>query len=110
MQRRIAFKNMNHNDSLEKFASQKLEKIDRLLETERTPVSINLVLEQGKVHAHNRVELHVTSAHFNLVAQHEGSDFIKEINHVIDTMVEEIRTAKERKTEEFKKRDSYKSA
>lgn len=110
MQRRIAFKNIDRDENLEKFANEKLEKIERLLESERTPISINLVLEGGKVHAHNRVELHVTSAHFNLVAQHEGPDFIKEINHVIDTMVEEIRTAKERKNEEFRKQDSYKSA
>jgi len=110
MQKRIAFKNMDHNDNLENFANQKLGKIDSLLESERTPISLNLVLEQGKVHAHNKVELHVVTAHFNLVAHHEGPDFYKEISHVIDTMVEEIRTAKERKTEEFRKRDSYKSA
>lgn len=110
MQKRIAFKNMDHNDGLEKFAIQKLEKIDSLLESERTPISINLVLEQGKVHAHNKVELHVVTAHFNLVAHHEGPDFFKEIGHVVETMVEEIRTAKARKTEELRKRNSYKSA
>jgi len=110
MQRRIAFKNMDHNESLEQFANQKLEKIDHLLESERTPISINLVLEQSKVHAHNRVELHVVTAHFNLVAHHEGPDFIKEISHVIDTMVEEIRTAKARKLEESRKQNSFKSA
>lgn len=110
MQKRIAFKNMERNDNLETFAHQKLEKVDHLLASERTPITINLVLEQAKVHAHNRVELHVTSPHFNLVAHHEGPDFFKEIAHVIDTMVEEIRTAKERKTEEFRNRDSFKSA
>lgn len=110
MERRIAFKNMDHNDALEKFANQKLDKIEHLLESERTPLTINLVLQQGKVHAHNRVELHVVTAHFNLVAHHEGPDFIKEISHVIDTMVEEIRTAKARKIEESRKQDSFKSA
>lgn len=103
MQRRIAFKNMDHNEGLEKFANEKLAKVDHLLESERTPISINLVLEQGKVHAHNRVELHVTSADFNLMANHEGPDFIKEISHVIDTMVDEIRKAKSRRNDEHKK-------
>jgi len=110
MHKRIAFKNMDKNEALEKFANQKLEKVEQLLATERTPTTINLVLDQNKVNVYNRVELHVTSPHYNLVAHHEGPDFIKEISYVIDIMVEEIRTAKDRVSEEFKNQNSFKSA
>ncbi len=110
MEKRIAFKNMEHSDVLEKFANEKLEKLEKLLESERSPIYINLVLEQGKVHAHNKVDLNVSTAEFQLFAKREGPDFIVEINSVIDIMVDELRTAKKKLIDERRKKDSFRSA
>lgn len=109
MKRRVVFKNMQHSEVIENFAQQKLEKVEKLLSSERTPISINLVIEGHNVHAYNKIELIISTADFKLIAHHEGSDIYNEINTVIDKMVEEIRSAKEKKAEEKKKKDYYKS-
>lgn len=110
MQKRIAFRGMEHSPVLEEFAQQHLEKIEKLLESERTPITIDLVLTAFPDHAHHHVELHVVTSHFDLVAHHEGAEMYQEVDRVVDKMVQEIRKAKEKFNEESKKQDSYKSA
>lgn len=110
MNKRINFKNMEHAEVLRNFANQHLEKIEKLLESERTPIDIDLTLEPGQVHAHNKVTLHVRTAEFSLMAHHEGKDFYQEINTVIDKMVQEVRRAKEKKAQQDKTKDRFKSA
>ncbi len=107
MQKRIAFRGMEHSPVLEEFAQKHLEKIERLLESEPTPVSIDLVLEAHPTHAHHKVELRVKTPHYDLVAQHEGPEMYQEVDRVTDKMIQEIRRAKERFNEEKKKSDFH---
>ncbi len=110
MEKRIAFRNMESTPVLEEFANKHLEKIEKLLETERTPIFIDLVLEASTVHAHNKVELRIKTPNYELVAHHEGPEMYQEIDRVTDKMIIEIRRAKERRVDEEKKKDSFKSA
>lgn len=110
VEKRIAFKNMEHSAVLEEFANKKLEKIEKLLETERLPIRIELVIECSHVHAHQKVELIVHTADYCLMANHEGPDIYIEIKKVMDKMLEEVRTAKDEKAKAYKKKDTYRSA
>lgn len=107
MQKRIAFRGMESTPVLEEFANKHLEKVEKLLETERTPIWIDLVLEASTVHAHNKVELRVKTPNYELVAHHEGPEMYQEIDRVIDKMIQEIRRAKERRVDETKKGNAF---
>lgn len=96
MQKRIVFKNTDHSENIENFALKKLEKIETIIENERTPHNIDMVIEIHPDHAHNRVELNLDFANVRLHAHHEGPDIYKEIDGVIAKMIEEIRKAQDK--------------
>ena len=110
MNRRITFKNMEHSANIENFALEKLEKINRLIHEDRDPKIIDMVITGSAVHAHNQVELNVQFANVKLFSHHEGPDVFKEIDIVIDKMLEEIRRAKDKLKDKYKHEDKFKSA
>jgi ribosomal subunit interface protein len=110
MHKRIAFRGMEQSPVLEEFAQKHLEKLEKLLSTEPTPVFVDLVLEAHHTHHHHKVELRVITPHYDLIAHHEGPEMYQEVERVTDKMVQEIRRAKERFTTEQRKKDTYKGA
>lgn len=108
MQKRIAYRGMESSPVLEEFANKHLEKIEKLLENERTPIVIDLVMDASVVHAHHKVELRVSTPNYDLFAHHEGTELYQEIDRVTDKMIKEIRRAKERLLDEAKKKDTFK--
>ncbi len=108
MKKRIVYRGIESTPVLEEFINTHLEKVEKLLEHEPTPVHIDVFLEASKVHAHHKVEIKVKSPHYALVAHHEGPDMYQEIDRVTDKMVAEIRRAKEKRVDQNKKGDSYK--
>lgn len=109
MKKRILYKNMESTPVLEEFANKHLEKVEKILENEPTPIYLDLTLESMPTHAHHRVEMIVKSPHYDLVAHHEGPEMYQEIDHVVDTMIRELRKAKARLVDEAKTKDTYKS-
>lgn len=110
MSKRITFRHIEHTPVLDEHVNKHLEKIERLLTSEHTPIFIEFVIEGAPSHAHHSVDLRVKAPHFTLVAKHEGPDMYQEIDRVINTMAQEIIKAKEKYAEKSKKQDSYKSA
>lgn len=110
MEKRIMFKNCDHSTVIEDFANKCLVKVEKLLESERMPISINLVIEGHPNHAHNKVELLVNTAELHVIAHHEGPDIYQQVNTVVDKVIEEIRSAKEKRITERKNIDKYKGA
>ena len=100
MNKRITFRNMEHTAAIENYANEHLGKIEKFLEHEPTPVSIDLVMEPSKTREHNRVELLIKSPHYDLMAQHEGPQFYKVLDHVIDVMMQELLRAKRKRIDE----------
>jgi ribosomal subunit interface protein len=90
MNKRITFRNMEHTLAIENYANEHLAKIEKFLEHEPTPVSIDLVMEPSKTREHNRVELMIKSPHYNVIAHHEGPHFYKVLDHVIDIAMQEL--------------------
>lgn len=104
MNKRITFRNMEHAESIENYANEHLVKIEKFLEHEPLPVSIDLVMEPSKTREHNRVELLVKSPHYDLMAHHEGPQFYKVLDHVVDLMLQLLREAKRERIDNRDKR------
>lgn len=88
MNKRIFFHGTQHSAVMEQYANQQLAKIEKFLENEPTPVSIDLTFAPSKVREHHKVELLVKSPHYDLISsyEHEGVDFYDVVDRVIDTM------------------------
>lgn len=110
MQKRVVFRHMEHTPLLEDFAHKHLERVEKLLVGEETPVSLDLVLESAPNHAHNKVELRVSTPRYTLVAHNEGPEMYQEIDTVVEKMIREIKKAKDKLEDKKKHGDSYKSA
>lgn len=99
MNRRIAFRNMEKTAHMEEYCINQLDKIEKFLEHERTPISIDLVLTPSKVHAHHNAELRVNTPHYHKKTEAEGPDFYLVLNKVIDTMYKELHEEKKKQNE-----------
>ncbi len=104
MHKQITFHQMDHSKVIEDYANEHLEKIEKFLQNERTPIYIELTFTPSKVHAHHRVELLVKSPNYDLHVEREGSDFYKTLDDVIDTMYHNLH--KEKRKELDKKKES----
>lgn len=93
----ITFSGMDHSAGLEGHALAQLAKVERLLEhTEKTPITIHMIITSGFTHAHHKVELLVKSPDYNLVAHEENTDAYEAINHVVTKAYSELTKTKER--------------
>ena len=97
MNKRITFRNMDHAESIENYANEHLRKIEKFLENEPLPISIDLVMEPSKTREHNRIELRIKSPHYDLIAHHEGPEFYKILDHVLDVMMQLLLEAKRKR-------------
>jgi ribosomal subunit interface protein len=110
MNKRITYRGIESTPVLEEFINSHLEKVVKILEHEPTPIMIDFVLGASTVHAHHKVELRIKTPHYDLIAHHEGPEMYQEIDKVVDKMVREIRRAKEKRIDEKKNADFFKSA
>jgi len=93
---RIAFRHMDHSVAIENHARKELEKVTKFLQKEDDLIHIDLVLDAARVHAHHKVELRLNTKHYHLIASEEGPDLYVLIDHVVKTMVHEIKKHKEK--------------
>lgn len=99
----ITFRHMEHSPVLEEQARKHLEKLDKFLVSERTPIFIELVLEAQRTHHHHRVELRVKTPHYDLNVHREGPEVYQVLNDVVDIMNNDLREAKRKRIDEDKK-------
>jgi ribosome-associated translation inhibitor RaiA len=104
MNMRIVFRHMEPVASIENYAHDAMRRVMDILAEERDPVNVDLILEASTNHGHNRVELHVTSPRYDLITHHEGPEFYKELDHVIDVMVRLLHEEKRRQVDARKER------
>lgn len=94
MHKRITFRGMEHSRVMEDYANKQLERIEKFIKSERSPIYLDLILEPSKVHAHHRIELRVKTPRFDLVSNYEGPDFYEVLDRVIDVMYEDLHQKK----------------
>jgi ribosomal subunit interface protein len=104
MNKRIAFRNMDHSGPMEQHANDQLAKIEKFLENERSPILINLTLTASHVHEHPTVELTVKTPNYDRTVkyEHEGTDLYDSLDRVIDTMYKELHEDKKRLHDDLK--------
>ncbi|MCF7899909.1 HPF/RaiA family ribosome-associated protein [Candidatus Babeliales bacterium] len=90
----ISFRGMDHSDLAENYVHLALEKVAKYLEKEPDPITIEVLLEAHRVHAHHKVEIRIHSKHNHFIIKHEGEDLYYEIDHVIKVLIEEIKKNK----------------
>lgn len=100
MDKRITFRHMDHSKHLENHANEQLQKIEKLLASEKTPIVIDLLLEAHKLHAHNKVDFHVKTPNVDIVVSDEGPDMSQLVSSVIDVMYRKLRDKKKRRIQE----------
>lgn len=81
---------MEHSAAIENYINGQFAKIDTILQHQKDPIFVEIVLEPSKVHAHHKVEIRVKTPAYFLVADHEGPEFYAVIDHVVDTMYRQI--------------------
>lgn len=98
MHKRIMFKNMGHSDTMQEYVNHQLEKVEKFLKREPSPIYIDVTLEQSAVHAHPRVEIRIKTPHFEEVShyEHEGVEIYDAIDRVIDVMYRLLRQHKDK--------------
>lgn len=110
MEKRIAFKGMDHSKAIENFLNEKLVKAERLLEKEKGPIYWDIVMNTE--HSNNifDVEIRINGPHFSLVAHDQEREMYAAIEKTVDKMVKEILKMKDKRRDQERKGDSYKSA
>ena len=99
MNKKFTFRNIKSTPGLEQYANEQLEKIEKFLVNEPSPVQIDCIFEPSKLREHHKVTLLVKSPHYNLISEyeHQGEDFYDTLDRVIDVMYRQLREAKERR-------------
>jgi ribosomal subunit interface protein len=92
---------MEKTQGLEEHCNKQLAKIERFLENERSPISLDLILEPGKSHGHHKVELRVNTPHYHKISTHERPKFYEVLDHVIDVMYRELHEEKKKMHEHW---------
>ncbi len=85
---------MDHSPVMEAYAHKQLQKIEKFLTNERSPIYILLILEPSKIHAHHRVELRIKTPRFHVITKYEGPDFYDVLDRVIDVTYDDLRRGK----------------
>jgi ribosomal subunit interface protein len=102
MQKKITFVGQEHSPVLDKHINEQLEKIERFLEEERSPIFIEVIVEQHKTHQYNKISAHVKTPNYDCFAEHEGPDTYLEINETLDRMLKQLRTQKQKLVDRHK--------
>ncbi|OGB97399.1 ribosomal subunit interface protein [candidate division TM6 bacterium RIFCSPHIGHO2_12_FULL_36_22] len=110
MDKRIAFKGMDHSNAIENFVNEKLVKAEILLEKEKGPIFFDVVMNTE--HSNNLfdVEIRINGPHFSLIAHDQERDMYAAIEKVVDKIVKEINKMKKKRLQNDRNGDTYKSA
>ena len=103
MQKRITFRGMEHSPTLEEQANQQLQKIEKFLSKEASPIFIDIIFEAYPTHAHNKVEVRIKSPNYQaVVSKKEGEEIYKVLGFALDAAYSELRKQKEKLVDRHK--------
>jgi putative sigma-54 modulation protein len=99
----VTFRHMDHSPVLDAYAQKELAKLAKFLESEKTPIFIEFVLEAQRTHHHHRAELRVKTPNYTLNAHKESPDMYLAIDAAVDAMVHELGKAKRKLVDDHKR-------
>lgn len=101
MNKQFTFRGMEHSNTIEEYANQQLEKIEKFLLHEKEPIFLHIILTAERTHHHHRVEFQITSPNYNLNAHREGPDFYAVLSDVMDCMYQQLAEAKRKHVDQW---------
>lgn len=99
MNKQFTFRGMEHSPTIEEYARNQFDKIERFLEHEKEPQYVHMIFTAAFTHHHHRVELQVTTPQYKLIAHKEGPEFYDLISKVCDCMYQQLTEAKRQRVE-----------
>lgn len=102
MNKRIYFKGLDHTQAYEDHVNSVIKKIESFITTDKTPQSIEVVLDKRPTHAHNTCEIRISSPSYRVIVSKEGEDLYKLIDLVGHIAYEELHRQKERQVDKDK--------
>jgi len=91
MQISVTFKNLDPSDNLRSYVSNKLSKMDKLLDN---PAEANVVLSVEKIR--HIAEIRLSGDRLNLVCREETNDMYSSIDMALDKLEKQIKKGKEK--------------
>lgn len=98
MNKRITFRGAPHSAVIEQHIEKNLDRIIKFLESERSPKNIEIVLDFHPDHAHNGIDIRITTPSYNVVTKREGEDIFMVINEALDVTYNDLRKQKAKLT------------
>ena len=92
---KITCRGFDHSPEIDNHVNKQLAKTVEFLKKERSPVSLEVLIEMHKIHQHHQVTIRLHSPSYKCVAQHEGTDVFAEINEVCDRIYQQVCKQKE---------------
>lgn len=102
MNKKFTFRDIAHSKVMQDYAEEQLAKIEDFLKNERSPITIDVIFQPSKVHAHHRIDLLIKSPHYDLMTYDEGPDFYGVLDSVFDTAYRRLHEEKDRHLEDKK--------
>ncbi len=96
MNKRITFRGTEHSPVIEEHVQRQLAKIEHFLEHDKTPQSIDFIIEIHPTHAHNRIDIQIKSPSYHVKVTREGQEVYRVIDEVTDAAYRELQKEKER--------------
>jgi len=102
MKIQITCKGLEHTPELDEHIHKHSEKIMRLLEHERSPVTVEFVIEHRPSHAHYAVHLHIISPAYEVNVQREGQKLYPVFDEVLHIAHDALHKEKARHVHDHK--------
>jgi len=91
----LTCKGIEHTEVLESHINKQCERIIRFLQHERSPVTIEIVLEGHPNHAHNEVHIHIITPSYEVNVHREGQKLYPVLDEVLKIAYDMLHKEKE---------------
>ena len=110
MKKSLTFRHMEHSNAMELYVDQQLEKLEKFLLNEPTPVFLDVVLEADKRRSISRGEVRLKTPHYDVFTHDEQPDMYDVIDTIIDTAYHKVLEKKKELVNKRKTNDDFKGA
>ena len=107
MEIKITFRGMESSPTIEEYVNTKINKLERFLLKERSPIILEVILDAEHVHTQHAVELRLHCADYHVRAQVSGKDLYSQVDEAFDVLLREINEKKEKRIDARKESDQF---
>ncbi len=93
----MTYRGIQSSPTIDAYVQEKVKRVERMLNHERSPIKLEVVLESHPTHAQHAVELRLHCADYHVRAQGQGADLYAQIDLAFDRLLEEVRREKDRR-------------